>query len=68
MFGGTKGEADAAEKEKYKLNFSGTTSKAIQDFQSARRVAKLKDAVAQVESLNKHDAHHEAPPKGAGHH
>lgn len=53
IFGGTKGDGDRAELEKYKLNFSGTTSKAIQDFQSARRITKLKDAVAQVEDLKK---------------
>lgn len=54
FFGGTLGEADAAEQQRYKLDLSGASSQAIQEFQSARRISKLKEAVAQVEELNKH--------------
>jgi len=60
FFGGTVGEAEQAEQERYRLDFSGSTSQAIQDFQSARRISKIKEAVHQVEELNKHDSkgHH----------
>ena len=42
---------EAEEREKHKLNMSGS-SKAIQEFQSQRRMARLSDVVAEVDSLN----------------
>jgi hypothetical protein len=68
FFGGNIGEAAKKEQETYRLNFSGSTSKAIQDFQSARRITKLKEAVAQVDDLNKHHHDDHAAEKGHGHH
>jgi hypothetical protein len=68
FFGGNIGEAAKKEQETYRLNFSGSTSKAIQDFQSARRITKLKEAVAQVDNLNKHHHDDHAAEKGHGHH
>ena len=45
FFGGTMGDAARAEQEKYKLSFDGSTSQAIQEHQSARRISKVKEAV-----------------------
>ena len=51
FFGGTKGTADAADYEKHRLNFSGT-SQAIQEHQAAKRIAKLRNVVDEVKDLN----------------
>ena len=51
FFGGTMGTGEAEEREKHTLNSSGN-SKAIQEFQSQRRMARLSDVVAEVDSLN----------------
>jgi len=53
FFGGTVGEADKAEKEKFKLDFQGNTSQAIKQYQSEKRIAKLRDVAKEVDSLNK---------------
>ena len=54
MIGGTVGEAAAAERERHTLDFTQTTSKAIQGEQAARRAARLssKEAAAQVSKIN----------------
>ena len=51
FFGGTMGTAEAEDREKHTLNMSGS-SKAIQEFQSQRRMARLSDVVKEVDSLN----------------
>ena len=67
FFGGTIGDSARAEAEKHRLNFAGTTSQAIQEHQSARRIAKLKDAVSQVNALNDHNHDHGHKELGKGH-
>ena len=51
FFGGTMGAGEAEERDKHTLDMSGN-SKAIQEFQSQRRIARLSDVVAEVDSLN----------------
>merc|ERR1712226_1069006 len=51
FFGGTMGTKEGEEREKHTLDMSGS-SQAIKEFQSQRRVAKLSDAVKEVDQLN----------------
>merc|ERR1712151_1258426 len=51
FFGGTMGTKEGEEREKHTLSMSGS-SKAIQEFQSQRRMARLSDVVKEVDSLN----------------
>jgi len=48
FFGGTMGKKATEEREKHTLDLSGS-SKAIQEFQSQRRVSRLSDAVKEVD-------------------
>ena len=59
FFGGTEGTAAKEEYEKHRLNLSDGTSKAMHEHASNKRMAKLRDAVAEVDNLN-HDkkGHH----------
>lgn len=52
FFGGTVGEKDKAEREKYRLDFQGHTSNAIKEYQSEKRIAKLRDVASEVASQN----------------
>ena len=52
FFGGTEGTADREEREKYRLGLTDGSSKAIKDYQSEKRMAKLSDVVAEVDKLN----------------
>jgi len=60
FFGGTEGTAAKEEYEKYQLSLSNGTSKAMHEHASAKRMAKLRDAVAEVDNLNHkdHKDHH----------
>ena len=53
FFGGTMGEGEKAEKEKYRLDFQGHSSQAIKQYQSEKRIAKLREVAKEVDSLNK---------------
>ena len=46
------GTADREEREKHTLSMTDGTSKAIKDFQSQRRMAKLQEVVKEVDQLN----------------
>ena len=52
--GGTWGEAEEAERERNRLDFTQSSSKAIQDYQAQRRAARIssRDAAAEVAKLN----------------
>ena len=52
FFGGTMGTAEREEREKHTLSMTDGTSKAIKDFQSQRRMAKLQEVVKEVDQLN----------------
>ena len=51
FFGGTMGTKEGEERDRHNLDMSGS-SQAIKEFQSQRRVAKLSDAVKEVDQLN----------------
>ena len=57
FFGRTEGTAAKEDYEKHRLSLSDGTSKAMHEHASAKRVAKLRDAVAEVDNLN-HKGHH----------
>ena len=51
FFGGTMGTAEKEDREKHALDMSGS-SKAMQDYASQRRMAKLADVAKEVDKLN----------------
>lgn len=56
FFGGTVGESEKADYEKHRLGLFNDTSAAIREHQSAKRMSKLKSAVAEVKNLNEHES------------